>query len=389
MPSLLRFAGRLTGLAVCFAILATSNILAQASEPALKSVPAQQQLLPSNFAGWTENGATQTGTSPAVIDSANADVLSEYGLKDFSEASYRHGSDQVHIRAMRFQDATGAYGAYTFYRQPDMTSEKIGQGGAADVRQVVFWSGVTLVQVSFASPVADEQSALKVLTSKLPPALGSDAVPPTLPQYLPAASLNRSTVRYMIGPVAYARSGGVLPSNVIDFSQDAEVVTAQYSTHEGRGTLTLIGYPTPQMAVRAEKQITTLLNGQLPASLQQSTAASLAVHRSGPIVAVTSGNFSSAEAQAILGQVKYQAEVTLNRNIDFTREVKNAGKMLLGIAYLTGIIIVCAIVFGILLGGGRAVWRVMRGKPISTVYEEDFISLNLGESSSQHRQNLP
>lgn len=371
---------RLVGAAACFTILTTSNVLAQTGKPAPKNAPAAQHLLPASFAGWTESGAAQTGTSPAAIDPANADVLSEYGLKAFADVDYRRGGGEVHIRALRFHDATGAYGAYTFYRQPDMTSEKIGQGGAANAHQFAFWSGVTLVQASFANPVADESSVLKALNSRLPPALGLNAVAPTLPQYLPPTSLDRSTVRYIIGPVAYARSGGALPPNVIDFRQEAEVVTAQYSTHAGRGTLTLIGYPTPQMAIRAEKEIT---------ALQTSSAAFLAVHRSGPIIAVASGNFSSAEAQNLLGQVKYQAEVTLNRNIDFTREVKNAGKMLLGIAYLTGIIIVCAIVFGTLLGGGRAVWRVLRGKPISTVYEEDFISLNLDESSSKHRENLP
>ena len=131
-----------------------------------------------------------------------------------------------------------------------------------------------------------------------------------------------------------------------------------------------------------------MLKGQLPASLERSNASALGVHRSGPIVAVTSGNFSSAETQKLLSEVKYQAEVTLNRNIDFTHEVKNAGKMLMGIAYLTVIIIACAIVFGTLLGGGRAVWRVMRGKPISTVYEEDFISLKLDESAATREENL-
>jgi Family of unknown function (DUF6599) len=365
------------GLAACFLASAPVCASAQAHLPIAKKAATAQPLLPTTFAGWAEQGVANTGTSAADVDAANANVLSEYGLKDFAEASYKHDGDTVNIRALRFGDATGAYGAYTFYRQPRMEHAEIGNGAARDAHRVIFWSGITVVEATIDHPAADEERAMKALAAKLPVAAGSEAIAPTLPLYLPKEGLDRSTVRYAIGPAAYMQGGGVLPTNVIDFSQEAEVVTAQYSVHGGHGTLTVIGYPTPQMAMRAEKELTALLKGPLPAPLQQSSAAALEVHRSGPMVAVTSGDFSAAEAHALVGDVKYQAEVTLNRNIDFGREVRNAGKMLVGIAYLTGIILACALFVAMLLGSGRAVWRTMRGKPVSSVYEEDFISLNL------------
>jgi hypothetical protein len=36
-----------------------------------------------------------------------------------------------------------------------------------------------------------------------------------------------------------------------------------------------------------------------------------------------------------------------------------------------------AILLGFFLGGGRAMYRIARGKPASSVYETEFISLNL------------
>lgn len=377
MASSLRSFCLTAGMAACILAGAPSCARAQAHAPIANKATAGPTLLPSAFAGWAEQGLATTGTSAAPFDSASAGVLNEFGLKDFAEASYRRGDDTVEVRAMRFPDATGAYGAYTFYRQPGMEHEAIGNGGARAANRVIFWSGVTVVEATFHHPAADEERAMDALARKLPAAVGSQAVAPTLPLYLPAQGLDRSTVRYAIGPAAYAQGGGVLPAGAIDFSQDAEVVTAQYSTRAGHGTLTLIGYPTPQMAMHAEKDLTALLKGPLPAALQTSSASALEVHRSGPMVAITSGDFSAVEAHALLGQVKYQAEVTLNRNLDFVGEVKNAGKMLVGIAYLTGIIVLCALIVAVLLGSGRALWRVMRGKPASTVYEEDFISLNL------------
>jgi len=38
-----------------------------------------------------------------------------------------------------------------------------------------------------------------------------------------------------------------------------------------------------------------------------------------------------------------------------------------------------AILLGFFLGGGRALYRIARGKPASSMYDEDFISIDLRE----------
>ena len=385
MVFLSRFVGRRSCAAACFLVIVAWCAFGQASKAATENGHPGQTILPASFAGWAAEGVAKTGTSPAEIDAANANVLSEYGLKDFSEGAYRHGGLTANVRAMQFADATGAYGAYTFYRKPGMKAEAIGNGGAGDTHEVVFWSGTAVIDTTFDSSGAQIASALKALPATLPPAAGSIGVLPTLPSYLPADSLDKSTVRYAIGPAAYTLGGGVLPPGVLDFSREAEAVTAQYALHGDTGTLTLIEYPTPQIATHTEQMLDAILKGPLPGTLQRSSAAALGVRRSGPIVALTSGNFSAAEAQALLAQVKYRADVTWNRGggDNSKAEIKNAAAMLLGIAYLTAIIAACALLLASFLGGGRALWRVMRGKPASAVYDEDFISLKLEAGSSR------
>ena len=390
MVFLSRSVGRRSGAAACFLVIVASCAFGQASQAATENAHSGQSILPASFSGWVMEGTAKTGTSPTAIDAANGNVLNEYGLKDFSEGTYRHGSMTANVRAMQFADATGAYGAATFYRKPGMKPLEIGNGGAIDAHEIVFWSGTTVVDATFDSSGAQIASALKALPAILPPAGGSIGVVPTLPNYLPADSLDKSTVRYAIGPAAYALGGGVLPPGMLDFSRDAEVVTAQYTLHGGTGTLTLIEYPTPQIAIHTEQMLDALLKGPLPVTLQQSSAAALGVRRSGPIVALTSGNFSGADAQALLGGVKYQADVTWNKGGDRSKiEIKNAAAMLLGIAYLTAIIAACALLLASFLGGGRALLRIMRGKPASAVYDEDFISLKLSEWGSGSRRKLP
>jgi hypothetical protein len=57
--------------------------------------------------------------------------------------------------------------------------------------------------------------------------------------------------------------------------------------------------------------------------------------------------------------------------------VSKTARLLLGIAYLTGILGGTAIILGLFFGGGRAALRRLRGKPVSTLNDEDFISLKL------------
>jgi hypothetical protein len=49
----------------------------------------------------------------------------------------------------------------------------------------------------------------------------------------------------------------------------------------------------------------------------------------------------------------------------------------MGIATLCIIGASAAILLGFFLGGGRALYRLARGKPISSVYEAEFTSLHL------------
>src|SRR5260370_16090698 len=93
-------------------------------------VPAAPPILPPQFAGWQMQAPAQTSHDPAAADPTNAAVLKEYGFADFASSAYtREDGRTLKIRAARFADGSGAFGAYTFYLQPDMTAEQIRDHG--------------------------------------------------------------------------------------------------------------------------------------------------------------------------------------------------------------------------------------------------------------------
>jgi hypothetical protein len=174
----------------------------------------------------------------------------------------------------------------------------------------------------------------------------------------------------------------VLPAELAGFDRDAETVTANYSLSSGPATLTLIDYPTPQMAEAQEKKIRDYIKAgkaaqpAFPKPLQDSDQVSLEVTRSGPIVALVSGDAIPDESHKLLAQVHYSPDL-ISLPQSRPSEVQKTAQFLMGVATLVIVGCSAAILLGFFLGGGRALYRVAHGKPASTVYDAEFIRLHL------------
>jgi hypothetical protein len=335
--------------------------------------------LPTTFAGW-QAGATQVSSDAEKADAASAAVLQEYGLVAAETTTYTRDDNTLKIRALEFADATGAYGAYTFYRKPGMKAISVGKQGSYDGTHLVFWSGAIVCDAVFGQITAMSASDLRELTDALPKLAGGAATPPNLPGYLPRAGLDDGSERYAIGPVSYAQAGGVLPPALVDFHRGAEAITAQYSGAGGDGALTIVNYPTPQIAADRLRAIQAYLaqhDASAPQALVESTDTAIQTRRSGPLVILTTGTFSADRAKALAGTVHYDADVTWNHPNGYVSEESKAARLLLGIATLTAVLLGSTILIGFFFGGGRILFRKMRGKPATTLEEAEFIKLNL------------
>ncbi len=346
-----------------------------------KAAAAAKPFLPTMFAGW-QSTASNTSDNPAAADPANVSVLKEYGFTEFQSAAYARDGITLALRAIRFKDASGAYGAYTFYRQPGMAPVSIGKQGVFDgAHHIIFWTGDTLLDGVFSQLTAMSASDLRELASMLPQPDGTANLPPQLPANLPPAGLQSDSIRYAVGADAYARSGGVLPPSLIDFSRDVEAVTAEYQTRGGDGALTLLNYPTPQIAAERLHAIQSYLQNHdaasVPQALHESSTSSLIVRRSGPIVILTSGSFTADQARQLSETVHYDADVTWNNPKGYISEQTRAAKLVLGIFALIAVLLGITIIIGFFFGGGRILIRKLRGKPATSLEEAEFIKLDL------------
>jgi hypothetical protein len=344
-------------------------------KPAISLVEPATPLLPKQFGAWQQTAAPEPAA--AAIDSATEAVLKDDGVTRVDAETYARGgaSAAVLLKAYEFGDATGAFAAYTYLRQPTdrpIASLKLGREAVADGDTVLLWDGRTVVTAVFHGErrIADLQD----LMPALPKIGGPKGLPPLLPTLLPAKGLKTETLKYALGPTSYQTMGGVLPAAIIGFDKSAEVATARYA---GKGTLTLLLYPTPQISAEHGRQIVAEMNRE------GASAGTVKLRREGPLLALTTGAWTPDEAQSMVEGIHLRDQLTWNKPLplDFHSEVRKTASLLTNILLLTGVLFLSAVILALFFGGGRALIRVMQGKPAAT--EPEFLHIDLREGPGE------
>jgi hypothetical protein len=336
-------------------LLPTSDVLVPSSPqyPAPDDSPEAQAIL-------KEDGLTRSETRVTLVPTASQKVPSGW------------------VKAYQFSDATGAFSAYTYFRMGGsaVRSEGVNSSDTSVANsERVYLSGTSVVRAKINQYPDSLNGLLRKIDIGLPKIGGRRGLAPLLPTLLPpdvaGSRLDPLSVRYALGPVAYQSMGGVLPANILGWDKSAEVATANYSGKGGKGTLTLLLYPTPQIAGDRGRAVEAAVNAKAGA------LGTVKMRRVGPLVGVTTGGLSAEAAEALVHALKLNQEVTFDKPmpLEFHAEVKKTATLLQSIAIFTGLLILAALVLGTFLGGARAGIRVLRGKPAHS--EPEFLTIDL------------
>jgi hypothetical protein len=333
-------------------------------------LPANGRFLQGGVAGgsWTEEQPLESILKEDGVQRREARAIAPLGK---GTAGW--------IRAYQFVDATGAFSAYTYFRQgghpvhpvPGSSAETELPGG-----ELVMLSGLSIVRMQWKDSPASIASLLGEVVAGLPKASGRKSLAPLLPTLFPKSGYDEAGLRYALGPVAYKAMGGVLPAEILGWDKSAEVGFAPYTGRSGHGTLTLLLYPTPQIAGDRGRAIEKAVNEEIvkegPVAL-----GTVKLKRLGPLVEMTQGGFTPDQALALLASVKLNQEVTFDKPAppEFHAEIRKTYTLLQEISVFCGVGTLAAIVLGVFLGGARAGIRVLQGKPAAS--EPEFLTIDL------------
>jgi hypothetical protein len=242
----------------------------------------------------------------------------EYGREASEQADY----GRFQVSATLYKDSTGAYAAWL---ETEGNPLQVGN-------YVITCTG------NCPKNLAELAEALPRISHAPLPALGS---------YFPINSRVPHSQRYILGPAGLAQNAPQIPESAVAFQFGTEGEIARYrvlrNEPKSEATVAIFSYPTPQIA------------------RQQASAfgavAGAAVKRTGPLVAVVLGAPDQAAADRLLGQINYEASVTINEPMPLVLRPETAAQMLLSIITLAGIVLAFCLASGLLFGGFRVIAR--------------------------------
>jgi hypothetical protein len=330
-----------------------------------------QGILPPSFSGWTSQGSP---AKQAPLDNAQSSAFREYGYVSGEVQSYAHGNDRLDVAIYKFKDPSGAYGAYSFLRQPDMAKADLTEHSSISSDRALALTGDLILDVH-TTHVADYERQMKSLLSAVAQH-AQDGLLPSLWEHLPQDNIVPRSDRYILGPQTLNQ---LFPGNLGDslgFQNGAEAEVARYHLNGQDAELLIADFPTPQLA---QQQLAILqkkfnVNGSNPSA----GSPPLYAKRTITLLAIVAGAPNQADAGNLLSAVHSGTELTWNEP-SFQFKEPRIEVMIVGSIIGSGVICLFALIAGISFGGLRlVVKRVMPGKVFDRSEYVQILQLGLG-----------
>ncbi len=341
----------------------------------LLAVPraSAQRILPASLSNWNS-----TESKPPIA-ATEAAMLKEYGLKSAERRTYTHGNQSLAATAYSFNDPSGAYGAYSFLRTPDMPQANFTKHSSMSDDRALALTGNLVLE--FDSARVDRfRGEIEMLIARAGGHAQFGAYP-ALPQRLPTDDFVPRSDHYILGPIALQHFLPLASGDWLGFSMGAEAELAHYRLQDRNATLLIADYPTPQIASSRLAKLSQTLNisGVSPAH-----APELYAKRDGTTVALLFGAPSKSSADALLAQVHSGMAVIWDAPIFHRAKQPSMETMIVGTIVGAGEICGFALLGGVLFAGLRLL--IKRRWP-GQVFDrpEDLEIIQLGLSSKPIR----
>ncbi len=351
---------------------------------------AAQDVLPPNVGTWTASGSTTQVPAQQIEQLANdrANILREYGITSGERRDYTSGNDKITVTLYRMVDPSAAFGAFTFFRDPDMAlpapitaaSYAAGKRG----RELLVVGNLVLDVNSGKAQMAPAD--LNALAKSA--AAQADRRPyPPIATFLPHEGLIPGSERYVLGPLALAQVFPAAPVNQADwagFGSSAEAVVGSYRLSDkpsggqrpAEGVLLLILYPTQQLAADRYNELGKSFALNVDPELAKGKPVVFGT-RASALIALLSGVQSREKAAELLNQVHYTSEVTWNEPTqNFTDP--SISNIVVGAIVDTGGIMLLALAASLGFGGFRLLAKfVAPGKIFDRNTDVEILQLGI------------
>jgi len=286
-------------------LIASLSCLLAALFMSMPAGQAQIELVRSNYFPaefeFKELGAIkseQTLTDAASLSGIHEGLLfAEVGFDKYARRVYslgNHGS--LSIEVVRLKDARAAYSLLTLLRKADISAGPPGAWFSTSRNSVIFERGDYWVRVQGDSGPEDLSKRVAVSVSNR---IGNrEPGAPRLITHFPKTGYDPSSVRYYLGPKSYDSYASVIAGRHLKFESNMEVAQARYAIEDMKGLLSIVSFPTSQLAEKYFEDVAGM-------DSTPSDRSKIYLKRTGPLLGILEGSFDSKMADKILSSIQF------------------------------------------------------------------------------------
>ncbi len=304
------------------------------------------------------------------------EVDREYGVRTIEHRTYQLYDISAEVIVEEASDPSAAYGLITFYQTETMSPENGMQLTLSGPDGALMGRGRFFIRVPRLAATGSRLSEnnFRALLIFVGGTRSSSDVLGKLPAPMPTTGLVPGSEKYILGPVVTRRVLPTFRTDLIGFSQGAEMQTAIYQAGKSRATVLAITYPTPQIARVRFGAMEKFL-----AVNQDNGPSSIYGRRNGSFLFLVLGADSAAWASQLMDQFNVSQSVSWHQRYPGNEPIwVQAAELILANLLLVCILVGLAVVGGVLIFLSRkaaAKWfpKSAWGHP----GEETIIRLNL------------
>ena len=221
---------------------------------AQENIMENRTVLPEQFSGWAATSAGDAFTRTTIFDYMDGagEIYLAYDFERLFVREYgKEAAPAIVAEIYQMGSSADAYGIFTH----DTDGEPIALGADAvyAVGYLRFWQGTLFVRILAERETAESKAAVLALGQTIAQAIAQESAKPALVACLPAAGLNRQSVRYFHQLVSLDVHYYLADANILNLNAQTDVVLARYQgTNPAR--LLLVAYPDAAAAQTAYRR---------------------------------------------------------------------------------------------------------------------------------------
>ncbi|MBZ5495870.1 MAG: hypothetical protein LAP85_05665 [Acidobacteriia bacterium] len=299
-------------------------------------------------------------------------VYVEAGLNRYAKRTYALAdSGNLAVEIMTMADPRGAFSLLTLLAKPQVRPGPPGDFFTSDSGTLLVAVGNYCVRIRSNSP---GDLPRRVATSVANRIGRHEPNAPNLIRHFPTKICDLSSIRYFLGSEAMATFGTSVAGTPLKIPADVEAAQALCAAQGQTGTLTLLSFPTIQIAE-------DYFNSSAISDRGGPRIASLYTRQTGPLVCILEGNFIPQTADETLGSIKFSYAIKwiFDKSRQQGRTIWGVPVRILGTVVrsllFTVLLCLASIIAGILIAAGRVYVRRRWGRPD----DDGYIRLKINE----------